>query len=200
VGFSVIGMSHLSLKYYIVPVAATKAGASYNPTSDTVQFAFAPTPAYVPQVSDLVTGSWEANPYSLLYPYNAKVLVGPGGAIALGIGTYIVYQKTTDSPEIPFDIVGQLQIQLGGSRGAAPAPRLVAVVLLGARHGRPRHGLPRNGRDSLLPAVAVHRARPRLVLRLHGYDHAGDPFPVPRPVVHDGRRLEPGRAGRTACG
>jgi hypothetical protein len=111
VGFSVIGMSHLSLKYYIVPVKATKAGAAYNPTGDTVQFAFMPTPTQVPQSSDLVTGSWETNPYSLLFPYNAKVLVGPGGTITLGIGTYIVYQKTTDSPEIPFDIVGQLQIQ-----------------------------------------------------------------------------------------
>jgi len=110
VGFSTIGMSHLSLKYYIVPVAATKAGASYNPTADVVQFAFMPTPTQVPGSGDLVTGSWETNPYSILFPYNAKCLVGPGGTVALGIGTYIVYQKTTDSPEIPFDIVGQLQI------------------------------------------------------------------------------------------
>ena len=109
-GYSTVGMSHLALKYYIVPVGATKAGVSYNPTSDVVQFAFMPTPTQVPGPSDLVTGSWETNPYSILYPYNAKVLVGPGGAITLGIGTYIVYQKTSDSPEIPFDIVGQLAI------------------------------------------------------------------------------------------
>lgn len=106
-----IGMSHLSLKYYIVPVAVSKAGAAYNPTSDTVQFAFMPTATQVPTPSDLIGGSWETNPYSLLYPYNAKCLVGPGGAITLGIGTYVVYQKTTDSPEIPYDIVGYLQIQ-----------------------------------------------------------------------------------------
>jgi hypothetical protein len=110
VALTTIGMSHLSLKYYIVPVAVTKGGASYNPSSDTVQFAFMPTATQVPQTSDLVAGSWEANPSSLLYPYNAKVLVGPGGAITLGIGTYVAYQKTTDSPEIPFDIVGYLQI------------------------------------------------------------------------------------------
>ena len=109
-GYTTIGMSHLSLKYYIVPVTATKAGASYNPTSDTVQFAFMPTATQVPGPSDLVTGLWETNTASVLYPYNAKVLVGPGGTITLGIGTYVVYQKTTDSPEIPFDIVGQLQI------------------------------------------------------------------------------------------
>ena len=109
-GFTTIGMSHLSLKYYIVPVSATEAGEPVNPTSDLVQFAFMPTPTQVPQVSDLVTGSWETNPYSILFPYNAKCLVGPGGTITLGIGTYVVYQKTTDNPQIPFDIVGYLQI------------------------------------------------------------------------------------------
>lgn len=109
-GYTTIGMSHLSLKYYLVPVTATQAGVPYNPTSDVVQFAFMPTPTQVPGPSDLVGGSWITNPSSLLYPYSARVLVGPGGAITLGIGTYIVYQKTTDSPEIPFDIVGQLAI------------------------------------------------------------------------------------------
>jgi hypothetical protein len=111
VGLTTIGMSHLALKYYIVPVGATKAGAAYNPTADLVQFAFMPQATQVPQSSDLVNGSWEANPYSLLYPWNAKCLVGPGGTITLGIGTYVVYQKITDSPEIPYDIVGYLQIQ-----------------------------------------------------------------------------------------
>ena len=106
-----IGMSHLSLKYYIVPVAATKAGVPYNPTGDTVQFAFMPQATQVPGNSDWVSGSWDTVSGSVLYPYNAKCLVGPGGTITLGIGTYVVYQKTTDSPEIPYDIVGYLQIQ-----------------------------------------------------------------------------------------
>jgi hypothetical protein len=110
VGYTTIGMSHLALKYYLVPVRATKAGAPYNPTGDVVQFAFMPTVTQVPGSGDLVTGSWDTNPYSFLYPFNAKCLVGPGGAITLGIGTYIVYQKTTDPFETPFDIVGQLQI------------------------------------------------------------------------------------------
>ena len=64
----------------------------------------------VPLCYDADTGGWDANPSSILFPYNAKCLVGPGGTITLGIGTWIVYQKTTDNPEIPFDIVGQLQI------------------------------------------------------------------------------------------
>jgi len=111
VGLTTISMSHLSLKYYIVPVAATKAGASHNPTGDVVQFAFMPTATQVPGPSDLVSGSWDTNPSSVLFPYSAKCLVGPGGTITLGIGTWVVYQKTTDSPEIPYDIVGYLQIQ-----------------------------------------------------------------------------------------
>jgi hypothetical protein len=91
-------------------VTATKAGVPYNPTGDLVQFAFMATPTQVPQVSDLVTGSWDVNPSSVLFPYSAKVLVGPGGTITLGIGTYVVYQKTSDHPEVPFDIVGYLQV------------------------------------------------------------------------------------------
>ena len=57
-----------------------------------------------------MTGSWALNPASLLYPYNARCLVGPGGTVTLGIGTYVAYLKVTDSPEVPFDIVGYLEI------------------------------------------------------------------------------------------
>ena len=109
-GYGTIGTSHLSTQYYLVPVSATKAGASYNPTSDTVQFAFAATATYVPQVSDWVTGSWDADTTDIIYPYSAKCLVGPAGTVTLGIGTSIIYVKVTDNPEIPLLITGQLQI------------------------------------------------------------------------------------------
>ena len=109
-GFSTIGMSHLSLQYYFVPVSVTKLGLAYNPTGDTVQFAFMPTPTQVPMVSDWVSGSWDTNQASVLFPYSCKCLVGPGGTITLGIGTYVAYTKITDDPEIPAMIVGQLQI------------------------------------------------------------------------------------------
>ena len=109
-GFSAIGMSQLATLYYLVPVAAMKTGASYNPTSDTVQFAFMPTPTQVPGNSDWVAGSWDTNTTSVLYPYSAKCLVGPSGTTTLGIGSYTVYVKITDSPEIPVLICGQLQI------------------------------------------------------------------------------------------
>ncbi len=109
-GFSTIGMSHLSLQYYFVPVSVTKLGLAYNPTGDTVVFAFMPTPTQVPMVSDWVAGSWDTNQASVLFPYSAKCLVGPGGTITLGIGTYVAYTKITDDPEIPALVVGQLQI------------------------------------------------------------------------------------------
>ena len=109
-GFDTIGMSQLSTQYVLVPVSATKAGVSYNPTGDAVQFAFAPTATYVPQVSDWVSGSWQTDTSSVLYPYLAQCLVGPAGTITLGLGTYYMYLKVTDNPEIPVLIAGQLQI------------------------------------------------------------------------------------------
>jgi hypothetical protein len=110
VGFSTLGMSHLSTQYYLVPVAATKAGVTYNPTGDAVAFAFMPTPTQVPGSGDWVAGSWSTNTTSVLYPYSAQCLIGPSGTTALGIGTYIVYVRITDSPEIPVLTAGQLQI------------------------------------------------------------------------------------------
>ena len=109
-GFSTIGMSQLATMYVFVPFAVTKSGVAYNPTSDAVAFAFAPTPTYVPQVSDWVAGSWDTNTTSALYPYSAKCLVGPAGTITLGIGAYIMYCRVTDNPEIPVLVTGQLQI------------------------------------------------------------------------------------------
>jgi hypothetical protein len=110
VGFDTIGMSHLSTQYVLVPVAASKLGTSYNPAGDTVQFAFMPTATQVPGNSDWVSGSWETDTASLLYPYTAKCLVGPAGTITLGLGTYVMYLRISDSPEIPVLLAGQLQI------------------------------------------------------------------------------------------
>lgn len=109
-GFSTMGMSHLATEYVLIPVVATKSGLPYNPVADAVQFAFMPTPTQVPQVSDWVTGSWDTNTTNVLYPYSAKCLVGPAGTVALGIGSYIIYIKITDSPEIPVLVGGQLQV------------------------------------------------------------------------------------------
>lgn len=109
-GWSTVGMNHLSTQYLLVPVEATKAGAVYNPTADTVQFAFMPTPTQVPGNSDWVSGSWQTNTASVLYPYSARCLVGPAGTTNPGLGNFVVYVKITDSPEIPVLIACQLEI------------------------------------------------------------------------------------------
>jgi hypothetical protein len=103
-------MSQLATMYYLVPVTATKSGTAWDPTSDPVQFAFMPAPTQVPAAGDWVSGSWDTNTASVLYPYSARCLVGPSGTITLGIGTYVAYLKITDSPEVPVLIAGQLQI------------------------------------------------------------------------------------------
>lgn len=112
VGFQSLEFSRLDTEYVIIPVSASKAGTAYNPTADVVQFAFMPTPTQVPGVSDWVNGSWETVPTSVLYPYNAKCLVGPGTAAvtALTLGSYSIYLKIFDNPEIPVRVVGSLAV------------------------------------------------------------------------------------------
>ena len=109
-GFETIGMSHLATMYVFVPFAATRSGLPYNPTGDAVAFAFMPTPTQVPQNTDWAAGAWDTDTTQVIYPYSAKCLVGPAGTITLGIGTYVIYTKVTDNPEIPVLITGQLQI------------------------------------------------------------------------------------------
>jgi hypothetical protein len=110
-GFDVIGQSSLALKYVLIPVSFEELGIQVSPAADPVQFAFMPTPTQKPQNSDWVSGSWDNySAVDVIYPWRAKCLVGPGGAVTLGIGTYIIWLKITDNPEIPADIVGQLQI------------------------------------------------------------------------------------------
>lgn len=109
-GFTALSQSHLSTQDVLIQLNASQNGAAYNPTGDVVQFAFMPTPVQVPVSSDWITGGWDSVPTNLLYPYSAKCLVGPSGSVNLGIGTYIVYIKITDNPEIPVIIAGQLQI------------------------------------------------------------------------------------------
>lgn len=110
-GFGTVAISQLSLQYVGVPVKATTlAGVAHDPTGDTVQMAFMPTATQVPGSSDWNTAVWATVTTSLIYPYAAYCLVGPGGTVNPGIGTYVMYLKVTDSPEVPVLIVGQLQI------------------------------------------------------------------------------------------
>jgi hypothetical protein len=110
VGYEAVILSHLSTEYVLIPVAVSKAGVPYNPTSDTLQFAFMPTPTQVPSGGDWVAGVWETDSTNILYPYLAQCLVGPTGSTALTTGTYVMYIKITDNPEIPVLAAGQLVI------------------------------------------------------------------------------------------
>lgn len=99
-----IAISQLSLEYVSVPVTVTTlAGAAYNPTADQVVMAFMPQPSQYPQPTDWVGAIWSTNTNNVLYPYAVNCLVGPGGTITLGVGTYTIYVKITDNPEIPVE-------------------------------------------------------------------------------------------------
>jgi hypothetical protein len=104
-------LSSLSTKYVQVPVEATVNGVSdYNPTGDAVALAFVP-PGTNPGVSDWKAGSWQSVAASSGTVFLAQCLVGPGaGGVALVPGTYRIWVKITDNPEVPVDDVGILQI------------------------------------------------------------------------------------------
>ena len=94
-------ISALSLIYVRVPVQATKAGVQYNPTADSVVMAFVPV-GTVPASGDWKAATWEVENATAQVPtYNARCLVGPGGTVQLAQGSYVVWVKVTDSPEIP---------------------------------------------------------------------------------------------------
>lgn len=103
-------LSVLSLEYVKIPVAAIKLGSPVDPTGDVIAMAF-PVSGVEPVAGDWKTGSWEISTYNGVTTYLARCLVGPGGAIALAIGTYDIWIKITDNPEIPVIHAGQLVIQ-----------------------------------------------------------------------------------------
>lgn len=110
-GASTIAISRLSLQYVGVPVKAVlTTGVAFDPTADPVYMAFMPQATQVPGVSDWKTAIWAARSSDIIFPYAALCLVGPGGTADPGLGTYVMYLKVTDDPEIPVLITGQLTI------------------------------------------------------------------------------------------
>ena len=102
--------SALSTEYVPVHVRATINGVSNaDPTADTAQMAFLPVGTN-PGVSDWHAASWTTIPATPETIYIAQCLVGPSGTVTLTAGTYQVWVKITDSPEIPVDTTGLLQI------------------------------------------------------------------------------------------
>lgn len=101
-----ITISSASLEFVRYAVKATVGGnASYNPTSDTLQFGFTSSPSKQP--TTWYPGSWEVDAGSV---YVARCLIGPSGTVALPAATYNVWIKITDDPEIPVKQPGQLKI------------------------------------------------------------------------------------------
>jgi hypothetical protein len=105
-------ISSLSTEYVLVPVNAVFDGEIFDPTGDTVQFAF--TIGYGVKPSVWVQGYWDVNPVQGIW-YNAKCLVGPSGTM-LAAGTYTVWVKITADPEIPVRQSGTLVVQLKRSK------------------------------------------------------------------------------------
>jgi hypothetical protein len=102
-------MSSLSTEYLIVPVSARVNGILINPTADAVAFAFKAEGAD-PGPADWLTGSWAATTPLNNY-YQAQILVGPGaGGNILAIGTYVVWLRITDNPEVPVRQPGTITI------------------------------------------------------------------------------------------
>ena len=98
-GLSVYSQSVLSTAYVQVPVTAFGTAGTYNPTGDAVQFAFTPVTFPVTSPSAWATGVWAVFPGPA---YWAQCLVGPGsGGTALPVGTYQVWLKVSDDPEVP---------------------------------------------------------------------------------------------------
>jgi hypothetical protein len=105
--------SDLSTEFIKVKVTATVNGnASYDPTGDVVSFAFVTREAE-PQGGDWVTGQWETEtlvtPNGTVHIYRALGLIGPTAKV-LARGTYDVYVKIVDNPEIPVRFVGILEV------------------------------------------------------------------------------------------
>jgi hypothetical protein len=103
-------ISALSLEYVRVPVAAKQSGLVVDPSADVVKLAF--TAAGVDPVSgDYKTSSWETDATTTPSTYYARCLVGPAGTVTLAAGTYQVWVKVTDSPEIPVKRSGTLIVK-----------------------------------------------------------------------------------------
>lgn len=93
-----VTMSAGALMYVKVAVTGLKAGVVVNPTIDVVQMAFV-APDTSPGVGDWKAAVWEVNAAS--GQYDACCLVGPSGTVTLTPGTYDVWAKVIDNPEIP---------------------------------------------------------------------------------------------------
>lgn len=103
-----ITQSALSTQYVQVRVQAVSPAGVYDPTADTVAFAFTEAAPPFAGPSAWNTGRWATYPGP---QYWAQVLIGPAnGGIVLAYGTWLGWVKITDNPEIP--VLQPFQIQI----------------------------------------------------------------------------------------
>jgi hypothetical protein len=93
-------ISSLSTPYITVSVKATgNTGQPLNPTGANVQFAFKA------ENVDPGPGDWNPGSWDTYLPsgsaYIAKILIGPNSSVNPGVGTWVVWVKITDNPEVP---------------------------------------------------------------------------------------------------
>lgn len=101
-----VTISDLSTVFVKSRITATKNGTSYNPTGDVVEVAFK-LPGVDPSGPDWHAASWETAGTA----YYARLLVGPTGGLALAVGTYRMWVRITDAPEIPvLEVPGTVRI------------------------------------------------------------------------------------------
>lgn len=96
-------MPTTSLQYLDPPVVVKPKdinNAAFDPTTDTVQFAFVLVGDDIDSAT-FVSGTWGTDTSTTPSTYQATCLIGPGGTTTLTAGDYQVLIKITDSPEIP---------------------------------------------------------------------------------------------------
>lgn len=102
-----VTISDLSTVYIKSRIIATLNGSSYNPTGDLVEIAFK-APGVDPSGPDWHTGSWET---AGVNEYYARLLVGPIGGLVLAVGTWRMWVRITDAPEVPvLEVPGTVRI------------------------------------------------------------------------------------------
>ncbi len=92
-----------SLQYLDPPVLVAPKdlnNAAFDPTLDPVSFAFVANGDDV-DLATFYSGVWGTDVSTSPPTYQATVLIGPGGTVALTAGNYKVLIKVSDTPEIP---------------------------------------------------------------------------------------------------
>lgn len=96
-------MLSTSRDYIQVPIKVYENGAVVDPTALAVELAF---PVIHQAPAAFFVGSWD----EYLDTYWAQCLVGPGGTTQLTVGTYDIYVRITDVPEVPIIHGGSVTI------------------------------------------------------------------------------------------